>query len=43
VDLVREARALTAGAIVDRLFAEVGRAIGGPCQDDATAVVLAIA
>jgi sigma-B regulation protein RsbU (phosphoserine phosphatase) len=43
VDLVRDARALTADAIVDRLFAEVGRAVGGPCQDDATAVVLAVA
>jgi len=43
VDLVREARTLPATAIVDRLFAEVGRAVGGPCQDDATAVVLAIA
>ena len=36
------ARALDASAIVDLVFAEVAGAVGGPCQDDATAVVLAI-
>jgi sigma-B regulation protein RsbU (phosphoserine phosphatase) len=42
VEVVRDARTLDAAAMVDLVFAQVGRAVGGPCQDDATAVVLAI-
>ena len=42
VEVVRDARGLAAAAIVDRVFAEVSAAVAGPCQDDATAVVLAI-
>jgi sigma-B regulation protein RsbU (phosphoserine phosphatase) len=43
VGAVQRGRTLGAAALVDRLFAEVAAAAGGPCQDDATAVVLAIA
>ena len=42
VEAVIAARALDAAAIVDTLFREVHATVSGPCQDDATAVVLGI-
>ena len=42
VEAVVAARALDAAAIVDALFREVQATVAGPCQDDATAVVLGI-
>jgi sigma-B regulation protein RsbU (phosphoserine phosphatase) len=43
VEVVRRGRGLGAAALVDHLFADVAARVGGPCQDDATAVVLAVA
>lgn len=43
VDVVHRGRALGAAAMVDHVFTAVASTIGGPCQDDATAVVLAVA
>jgi sigma-B regulation protein RsbU (phosphoserine phosphatase) len=43
VDVLTHGRALGAAALVDALFREVEAVVAGPCQDDATAVVLAIA
>ena len=42
VEAVVAARANDAAAIVDALFREVQATVDGPCQDDATAVVLGI-
>jgi phosphoserine phosphatase RsbU/P len=42
VDVVTATRALDADAIVDALFREVQATVSGPCQDDATAVVLGV-
>jgi len=42
VDVVTQARSLSAAALVDRLFDEVQAACGGPCHDDATALVLGV-
>ena len=42
VEEVVAARAHDAAAIVDALFREVQATVDGPCQDDATAVVLGI-
>jgi sigma-B regulation protein RsbU (phosphoserine phosphatase) len=42
VDVVAGARSLSAAAIVDRLFDAVQTATGGPCRDDATALVLGV-
>ena len=42
LDVVAGARALDAAGIVDVLFREVRATVGGPCQDDATALVLMI-
>jgi sigma-B regulation protein RsbU (phosphoserine phosphatase) len=43
VDVVTRQRELGADALVDALFRAVEASCGGPCQDDATAVVLAVA
>jgi sigma-B regulation protein RsbU (phosphoserine phosphatase) len=43
VDVLVRHRVAGAAALVDALFRGVEAAIGGPCQDDATAVVLAVA
>ena len=42
VDVVTAARGLDAAGVVDALFREVQAAISGPCQDDATALVLGV-
>ena len=42
VDVVIAARRLDAAAIVEALFREVQATVAGPCQDDATALVLGI-
>ena len=42
VEVMTAARALDAAAIVEVLFREVQSTVSGPCQDDATAVVLGI-
>ena len=42
VEVVIAARAQDAAAIVETLFREVQATVSGPCQDDATAVVLGI-
>ncbi len=42
VEVVTAARAQDAAAIVEALFREVQAMVSGPCQDDATAVVLGI-
>ncbi len=42
VDVVSAARGLAAADVVDALFREVRAAVSGPCQDDATAVVLGV-
>jgi sigma-B regulation protein RsbU (phosphoserine phosphatase) len=43
VEMVSGGRTLGAAALVDRVFAEVASRIGGPFQDDASALVLAVA
>jgi hypothetical protein len=40
--VVTAARALDAAAIVEALFRDVQSTVSGPCQDDATVVVLGI-
>jgi sigma-B regulation protein RsbU (phosphoserine phosphatase) len=42
VDVVSQARACSPAALVDRLFDTVRAATDGPCQDDATALVLGV-
>ena len=42
VDVVAAGRTLSAAGLVDRLFETVAAAVDGPCQDDATAVVVGI-
>ena len=42
VDVVTATRTLGAAAMVDALFRDVQSTVAGPCQDDATAVVLGI-
>jgi sigma-B regulation protein RsbU (phosphoserine phosphatase) len=42
VDVVVAARPLDAPGVIEALFREVRGAVGGPCQDDATALVLGV-
>jgi sigma-B regulation protein RsbU (phosphoserine phosphatase) len=42
VDVVAAARRLDAAAMVDALFREVQASVAGPCQDDATALILGV-
>jgi sigma-B regulation protein RsbU (phosphoserine phosphatase) len=42
VDVIAGARDLDPAAIVDVLFSQVQAAAGGPCQDDATALVIGV-
>ncbi len=42
VDVVAAARLLDAAGVIDAVFGHVRVATGGPCQDDATALVLGI-
>jgi sigma-B regulation protein RsbU (phosphoserine phosphatase) len=42
VEVVSAARVLDAAATIDALFREVQATVGGPCQDDATALVFAV-
>ena len=42
VDVVAATRPLDAAGMIEALFREVRAAVGGPCQDDATALVLGV-